>query len=171
MAIKYRRVGLGEFAGKEEVCEFNDNHAALVPGAMCAAEIPEKGAQALIDRWNRSMLNCWRYELVPHEVRSFKPRAPKGDVMLHELSLGECDGGMQDIDANNHAGIAQVVVQLDGMQHDYKPGVELANRIVALPKLIKALQDIGAAASQASMSIYDMGTTARAALEAAGIEP
>lgn len=165
--LKYRRIGLGEFAGANEVCEFSDNQAFLQPGAMCAADLTVVGAQKIIDKWNVNLPKHWRYELVTDEVRSYKPRAPKGDVTLHELSLGERERGYQEIDASNHGGIAQVVVRLEGYESDYQPGLDLANRIVALPKLIKVLQDIG---GRADMSVYDMATAARGALEAAGIQ-
>jgi len=163
--LKYRRIGLGEFAGSEYVQEFTDAQAAIYPGCIGADDLSEKSAQSILDTWNRNLPKSWRYELVTGPVA--RVRAPRGDTTLDQLSLGERTGGLQEIDAKNHGGIAQVVVKLEGYQNDYQPGLDLASRIVALPTLIKALRDIG---GRADMSVYDMATAARAALEAAGIQ-
>ncbi|CAG9229353.1 hypothetical protein [Burkholderia vietnamiensis] len=89
---------------------------------------------------------------------------------LDTLTLGDRDGNWQEIDTADHGGIAKVVV---GIQDDGDPcedGIELAKRIVALPKLIGALQSISTALEEGSDSIFDAMTTAREALDAAGIE-
>jgi hypothetical protein len=62
--------------------------------------------------------------------------------ILDDLKLGERDGDFQAIDTGIHQDIARVVVHMDDDEEDYAPGVELARRIVALPKLIEALQCI-----------------------------
>ncbi|KVH64438.1 hypothetical protein WS89_03920 [Burkholderia sp. MSMB1072] len=90
--------------------------------------------------------------------------------MLDRLQLGDRVEDYQEIDAGNHGAIAEVVVRMKDEKEDYAPGIELAKRIVALPKLIGALQRIGDAFEEGSASIYDAMTIAREALAAAGIK-
>lgn len=89
---------------------------------------------------------------------------------LDMLKLGDRDGNWQDIDTADHSGIAKVVVSLQDDNDPCEDGVELAKRIVALPKLIGALQRISTAFEEGNASIFDAMTTAREALDAAGIK-
>ncbi|MFW6855308.1 hypothetical protein ACODYM_28875 [Burkholderia gladioli] len=92
------------------------------------------------------------------------------ESMLSQLRIGVREGDFQNIDAGLHSDIVMVVVRLEDADTDYEPGVELVKRIVALPKLIAALQTIQSAVAESTASIYDFGTLARDALKEAGIE-
>ncbi|RQT26127.1 hypothetical protein [Burkholderia contaminans] len=89
---------------------------------------------------------------------------------LDRRALGGRQDFVQEIDAGTHSDIARVVVRIKGDKEDYAPGIELAKRIVALPKLIGALRSISDALEEGSASIFDAMTAAREALTAAGIE-
>ncbi|MGN8188578.1 hypothetical protein ACTJLD_21580 [Burkholderia sp. 22088] len=88
---------------------------------------------------------------------------------LDTLVLGDRVGNIQHIDTCDHGSIAEVVVAF-GDGDPCEEGIELAKRIVALPKLIGALQSIGDAFEEGSASIFNAMTAAREALDAAGIK-
>lgn len=84
--------------------------------------------------------------------------------ILDDLHLGVIDGNWRDIDAEDHHGIAKVVIGLEGDDDYYAPGVELARRIVALPGMIGALRKI-----ERGEDIAEMRGDAYWALKEAGL--
>lgn len=90
--LKYRRIGLGEFAGHSQVCEFSDSQARAQPGAMSAAELTVKGAQKIIGEWNRNMPDSWRYELVTPQqtenvlVEALRDIGGRADMSVYDMA-------------------------------------------------------------------------------------
>jgi hypothetical protein len=92
--------------------------------------------------------------------------------MLDDLELGDIEDNWQTINATDrHGNIAKVVIHFeDDTETDppYVPGVELARRIVAMPKMIAALQSI-ASADPGETHIYALMVLARDVLAEAGL--
>ena len=91
--LKYRRIGLGEFAGHSQVCEFTDGQVMHgQPGAMCADELTMKGALAILADWNRNLPDSWRYELVTPQqtedvlVAALRDIGGRADMSVYDMA-------------------------------------------------------------------------------------